>query len=145
MRIVSGCECKTSEGLLINAESRIKQVCPDESSAMTLYNTRDHGRPCVESADIPRTTQKPEFFHLFTIPSSPQLNTTEMVLSQPKNHSVSVLVRSPEEWRSPRKMMDGLMVKITQTNIKSHWMLSNSCYSMFERDHTQLTHQDTMK
>ena len=120
-KYVGRVNAKVFEEFLINSAPEIKKACPSEPIVIVLDNARIHKGSRAEGIDIPKTIQKLGFFHLFTIPYSPQLNAIEMVFSQLKSYVVSEFVQSPEKRKNLWAVIDESMARITQKNIENYF------------------------
>ena len=120
-KYIGGVNAKTFESFLISAAPRIKEAYGREPVVIILDNARIHKGSKGENVDIPKTIRKLGFFHLFTIPYSPQLNAIEMVFAQLKSYVISEFMKFPEKRKNLGSGIDESMGKITQKHIKNHY------------------------
>ena len=104
-----------------NAAPRIKAVCNDEPVVIGLDNARTHKGSKADGIDITKTMHELGFFHLLTIPYSPQLNAIEMAFSQLKSHVVSGFIKHPERRKDLGNVIDEAMSKVTTDNINNYY------------------------
>ena len=117
-KYIGGVNAKTFEDFLISAAPKIKEAYGREPVVIILDNARIHKGSKGENVDIPRTIRKMGFFHLFTIPHSPQLNTIEMAFSQLESHVVSGFVRSPEKRKNLGSVIDESMARSLRSTLR---------------------------
>ena len=145
-KYVGGVDAKTFDEFLRNAAPKIKAVYNDEPVVIVLDNARIHKGSKADGIDITRTVRELGFFHLFTIPHSPQPNAIEMVFSQLKSHVVSELIKHPERRKALGNAIDEAMSKVTTDNINNYWFSNpnvNNWNSNLNNVQPKLEHHET--
>lgn len=120
-KYVGGISAKTFDQFLRAKAPIIKKAYPKDPVVIILDNARIHKSSKAEGVDIPKTIQELGFFHLFTIPYSPQLNAIEMVFSQLKSFVISEFSRNPERRKDLSGTIDGAMRSVTSENIENYY------------------------
>ena len=101
----------------------IKKAYPRSPVVIVIDNARVHKGSKAEGINIPRTMNELGFFHLYTIPYSPQLNAIEMGFSQLKSLVVSEFVRNSKRRKNLPRVIDEVMRKISLENIENYFGL----------------------
>ena len=120
-KYIGGVNAKIFDRFLRDNAQKIKEAYKNESVVFILDNARVHKGSKVDGIDIPRTMHDLGFFHLFTIPYSPQLNAIEMVFSQLKSYVVSEFMQHPERRKDLGKVIDESMARVTKENIEKYY------------------------
>ena len=120
-KYIGGVNAKTFEDFLTSAAPKIKEAYGKKPIVIILDNARIHKGSKVDNIDIPKTIKKLGFFHLFTIPYSPQLNAIEMAFAQLKSYVISEFMKFPEKRKNLGSVIDESMGRITQKHIKNYY------------------------
>ena len=120
-KYIGGVTAKRFDEFLRTNAAKVREAYKGEPVVIIMDNARVHKGSKADNIDIPKTIHELGFFHLFTIPYSPQLNAIEMVFAQTKSYVVSEFMQHPERRKDLSAVVDEAMKRVTKENIEKYY------------------------
>lgn len=105
---------------LRDISAHIREWSDGHPVVIVMDNARIHKTSVKDGINIPRIVQDMGFYHLYTVPYSPQLNAIESVFAQVKSYVVAEFVQHPEARKNLLGIIDSSVQRVTPEHIRNY-------------------------